>query len=1638
MEKLKFLLLCALVFLLSAVPVASGHWTPDDGHKMHFPQLPDPQGWDVDVQNCTLADDWKCSETGPVEDIHFWVSWLYDQIGSIRNVHVAIYNDDRSGEFSKPGRLLWERNFNQYQFQVSDIPQEGNQGWYKPCSREPVVLPDNHKLFFQVNITDIDEPFTQKEGTIYWLELQLSTYEGVVGWKSSVEQFEDDAVFLNPLGAWQELYDPRTGESLDLAFVITGKEVPTEFEYGDAPEGDSVNPVIAYPSLGVNGWFPTCKTVLTAGYVEHASSGQVYFGVPGVFPGIDLELDGNGGLCPPPNCFPPYDQDECFQDGDAGLIMPPSYTIQGNVVVPCVAGQTGALGYVCQQAQWGVNVDIDIVNNSNSEMYVNVLADWTQNGQWGEIASCATVAAQENILVNFPVPPGYVGPLSAIGPPPFVIGPNGGYVWLRFSITDLQVPNDWDGDGQFPEGESEDYLVQVEEPADLDFGDAPERPYRTTLAANGARHVIVPGFHLGNVPGSIDPEPDGQPNAMATGDDNDGNDDEDGVIFTSPLIPSRPATVDVIASADGLLDAWIDFYGDGSWGQPEDRIFAAQPLLAGVNQLTFMVPPNAIPNITTFARFRFSSNGGLPYFGPAEDGEVEDYMVEIEFKPPVKHLKWSQPPIEISPRLQPTRPYKLYAITFQYTDQLLSIDPDTGAGTLIGDVNTITPFGLSDLGTRLYTFDKASNSILRLDPANGQTLQTININPTGVTGEGALAFRSDGIGFLVSSLAIDGNLWRFDITVPSSTYIGLFVPSMDGLDFNGSGVLYGLNQPLGIGGMYELYTIDQASGATTLVGSTGVTVSGSVGGLTFAPDGTLYAELNDSLYTLNPATAAATLVGPIGFSGISGLTAVATVSVDAQPPIYCGWDEASWVQQSDLIPLCPPLVADDFRCLGTMPVTSVHWWGSYIGWDAPAPPPQQQPTAWQIRFWSNVSADPAGDPPYSQPYRLLQEVKVDARRVSEELAGIDEYPQRPGDSCFQYYLQLDPNEWFWQKDYFNSTEGNIFWLSVQAVYPRDVEIFAPWGWKTRPWSWMDDAVRHELELGQPLPLCVWKPLKGFCKDSYDVAFELDTDPDWIKWEQPFTGIRRWRHYHDEESLATERTIVEPVTKYIQKPDISPTGIDVDATYPIRAGREPQLLADDFPCTTSGPITDIHIWGSWNDDYLPEGNPGNVTFALSIHDDIPASQSQTGYSMPGELRWMRQFQPGAFTVEQIPSDVREGYYNPCWGSYEPYNHQMVWRYSFYIDPADAFYQKGSPDRPVVYWLDVQARPVDGAASAQFGWKTSLVHWNDDAVWAVGVEPYNDLWNELLYPPEHPYAGKSIDLAFEITTEREEQELTLRRLVADDWRCDTNTPVTAAVWWGSYIGYNYAACQCPDIVAPPVKPDYFLLTIWSDVPANPDEPDSYSHPGEKVWQYNAYHYDEVLVGYDKYCEHSQPGGLPAACEPVFRYSVRLPKENWFRQKDVNDIYWFSVVAVYDEAQEFNYPWGWTNHKHVFNDDAVAGYGDLGGTGSAWQWEELYDQTGDSEDMSFMLFTWPWPPCWGSLTQCHGDVDGDGWVKASDFLALKASWYKCYPDPDYNPCADFDRDGCVKASDFLILKAYWYLSPPADCPRGGVWPP
>jgi hypothetical protein len=249
----------------------------------------------------------------------------------------------------------------------------------------------------------------------------------------------------------------NTSEFSQCAVVID--ETPPITDFGDAPEG-----ALAYPFNGVMGQFPTCMNVGTPGsYIQHNNK-CLAFG--SIIP-VDGESDGNAGICP---VFNPnqYDQDECFQDGDAGLLFPGAFTITGNIgseiVVPCPNPMPAPLGHVCTSVVWGGNIDIHVQNcmSSGLNAYFNLLIDWNQDGQWTGASVCQPgVNVPEHCVVNFQVPNGFNGPMSSLIPPSFMIGPNSGYVWSRFTITEVPVTLPWDGSGIFEDGETEDYLLLI-------------------------------------------------------------------------------------------------------------------------------------------------------------------------------------------------------------------------------------------------------------------------------------------------------------------------------------------------------------------------------------------------------------------------------------------------------------------------------------------------------------------------------------------------------------------------------------------------------------------------------------------------------------------------------------------------------------------------------------------------------------------------------------------------------------------------------------------------------------------------------------------------------------------------------------------------------------------------------------------------------------------------------------------------------------------------------------------------------------------------------------------------------------------------------------------------------------------------
>jgi hypothetical protein len=242
-------------------------------------------------------------------------------------------------------------------------------------------------------------------------------------------------------------------------------------DFGDAPEGDT-----AYLYPVVIGNFPTCTQVGPQGsFISHQCPSNLFFGAL-----VDCELDGNAGLCPTfgPNL---YNWDECGNFPypippifDDGLMKPVPNTIG---LIPnsfwgyfACGGVRQSLGLACGQALWGANIDIWL-NGVNPQQaspgFFNLLVDWNQDGDWLDVVQCAANQLPEHVIVDFPIPAGFTGPISQLPVPPFTIGPNGGYVWARFSLTESPVGAGWDGTGTFFDGETEDYLLYTSNPASI-------------------------------------------------------------------------------------------------------------------------------------------------------------------------------------------------------------------------------------------------------------------------------------------------------------------------------------------------------------------------------------------------------------------------------------------------------------------------------------------------------------------------------------------------------------------------------------------------------------------------------------------------------------------------------------------------------------------------------------------------------------------------------------------------------------------------------------------------------------------------------------------------------------------------------------------------------------------------------------------------------------------------------------------------------------------------------------------------------------------------------------------------------------------------------------------------------------------
>jgi len=266
---------------------------------------------------------------------------------------------------------------------------------------------------------------------------------------------------------------------------------PTDF--GDAPEG-----VDAYP--GITGHFPTClnstlpgnrttgcppargTAPLATGFVRHVTptGAPPYWlgclqGDPGPR-GIDSDLDGKMnaiGLGPSfcrtdmlVDCSETafgmtFGQDECYGSTDACVAAALNFATCTNSSFPYTAYNCGA---------------------PQRPVYLNVLVDMNQDGDWNDNFQCASGCAYEWAVQNqiIMLDTG----CNNLTTPTFLTGPNAGKGWLRITISNEAVNLDfpWAGSATVAGqsligGESEDYPVTIGQPPCPpyeDWGDAPE------------------------------------------------------------------------------------------------------------------------------------------------------------------------------------------------------------------------------------------------------------------------------------------------------------------------------------------------------------------------------------------------------------------------------------------------------------------------------------------------------------------------------------------------------------------------------------------------------------------------------------------------------------------------------------------------------------------------------------------------------------------------------------------------------------------------------------------------------------------------------------------------------------------------------------------------------------------------------------------------------------------------------------------------------------------------------------------------------------------------------------------------------------------------------------------------------------
>jgi hypothetical protein len=1254
-----------LVLLVAVAPVLAD-WAPGDGHKMHWPQLPDPVGWDVNATwPVILAEDFRCTETGPIKDLHFWGSWRHGDEGVIRGFYVSIHEDiaDPDGDgplYSKPGTTIFDEYISAYLI-ADPIIEPGSQGWYDPITGEVVI--DDHVQYYGYNIFLPEELWVdQVEGNIYWVNISADVEDPENthwGWKSTTTDlnYQDDAVVacggnLN----WVDLYHPSTAGFRYIPGDVNGDGIVdmqdvtylAAYVSGGGPPPPYFIPCSNppfYAAADVNG-----DCVINSLDVSYLTA-YIQGGPPPTFcpayppmadwgPSLNLSLVITGGIDVGACC---HEDGTCTQETQASCQAVPTNVYLGDGSVCLGDGDGNGVDDACEQ----------VVPTGACCFADGTCAVTTQAG-------CALVSGQ------------YAGDGTACqgdgngnGVDDACEGlvPSGACCWPNGTcsiVSQVACTNGagtYMGDNTFCLGDLDgngvdDACEQVQTTGACCYEDGSCASGITRLDC-----VMAGGTYMGDATTCLG---DGNSN----GTDDLCEDLPELKWFQPPDL--TPDGMDVNATYDptGLVYLLAsDFQCDQPGPITEIHIFGSwlgdnlpQGSPAAVTFYLSMHPDVPDPDGPTGPEY------SMP--GPSFWNNIYDPGA-FEVRVHAAHLEeaWFDPPQGYIPQGDRVcYEYIFYLGPEELIQEGTSTDPiiywlnvqafPAEEGTFFGWKTAIPPEwnddavyfnGMDDPGGQLPWLEMRYPDAHDLHPASVDLAFQIWSIPTAQP-TGACCY-DDGS-------CVDG-MTQSDCLQSGGDYGG-DGSTCAGVDNDGNGVDDFCD------GVVTLGACCYGNPLSPLCMTTTQSICEAAGGLA----GTWYSGLDCATFTCPVAGACCYE------DAASGWTCVVTADAATCEALPNG----TWYEGQDCASItCPETGAccyDDGSCADGMTQSDCLQSGGDYGGNGSTCAGTDNDGNGVDDFCDGVVTLGAccyGDPTSPLCINTTQSVC-----------------EAPGGLAGTWYAGQDCATFTCPTQ---QTEGACCFADGSCAVMTESDCQGQSG------SYVGNGT-----------VCLGDGNQNGVDDACEEPQEFE-----LKWEQ--------------------------------LPDLETTGMDVLATEPV-------ILADDFPCTVTGPIVKIEVYGSWYHDEVP-GDPAAVAFTLSLHEDIPDPDGAgPEYSRPGETICVLDIPEGSYQVEVIPTPAGEAWFDPTAEYYEFPGDTYCFKYIFFIEDA-CWVQSGTPQAPRVYWLDVQAYTPIGQTF--FGWKTAVTHWNDDGVWATGAEPDDiSTWMELRYPPQHPWATESIDLAFAVYT------------------------------------------------------------------------------------------------------------------------------------------------------------------------------------------------------------------------------------------------------------------------------------------------